>query len=475
MDQASAFNEQPTGIEGLDEIIGGALPQGDLVFVIGMPGAGKTVFALQLGFGRIRNGGKVLMLTSFSEGHDKLIAHLSSFAFFDQNVIGQQIQLLSIITLLKEGTEETIRAIVRTARQQNIDLIIIDGFRGIRDMFATDLETRQFLQTLGTQLAYLGTTLIITYEAEADNGALYPEITIADSVFALHFARVGRQHRRLFEVRKLRGQAPLSGVHSYVIDGRGVTIYPRFEALPIESLSAAETGRARFGLPALDAMLDGGLTTATSTLLMGNPGIGKSLLGLHFLMEGVSQGEPGLFISLQETADQLREKARAFGLTMDDALADDNLHILRRSPSELDVDELALAIRAQLIEHSIKRVVFDGMGVLRRALDEDNRTEDYFSAMTELLRARQTTSIFVVENRLLLTSDFDVTVEAPSVLRENVIFLQHVVRDGQLERIISVPTMRFSSHDPRLHTYVIADSGFEIASSTLDRPDSPIT
>ncbi len=128
-------NTMPTGVPGLDEILGGPLPVGDLLFIIGVPGAGKTVLALQMGYGTIRNGGNVLLLTSFSEGHDKLIAHLRGFDFFDPMAIGQQIQFMSILTLLKEGVDETMRAVVRTARQQNINLIIIDGFRGIRDAF----------------------------------------------------------------------------------------------------------------------------------------------------------------------------------------------------------------------------------------------------------------------------------------------------------------------------------------------------
>src|SRR5687768_2067806 len=117
-DGAAPLSTLPTGVPGLDTVLGGGLPSGDLLFIIGLPGAGKTVMALQIAFGRIQNGGKVLLLTTFSESHDKLISHLRSFDFFEISVIGQHLQFVSILPMLQAGTEETTRVIVRTARQQ---------------------------------------------------------------------------------------------------------------------------------------------------------------------------------------------------------------------------------------------------------------------------------------------------------------------------------------------------------------------
>jgi circadian clock protein KaiC len=94
--ESAAAPSAPTEIPGLDVVLGGGLPVGDMLFVVGEPGIGKTILALQMAFARVRSGENVLLLTTFSEGHDKLISHLAGFDFFDSTVIGQHLQLLIV-------------------------------------------------------------------------------------------------------------------------------------------------------------------------------------------------------------------------------------------------------------------------------------------------------------------------------------------------------------------------------------------
>ena len=457
-----------TGVPGLDTVLGGGLPVGDLLFVVGAPGSGKTILALQIGFLRARAGAKVLLLTTFSESHDKLVAHLSNFSFFDPLAIGQQLQFLSILPMIEEGGEETVRTVVRAVRQQGIDLVIIDGFRGIRDAFPSDFSTRQFLQLIGTQLAYLGATLIITVETDVDNSLLYAELTTADSIIALQRNLLGRQHRRILEVRKLRGQAPLPGLHRYHIGPNGVTVFPRIESLEIPALPPPEPGRAAFGLPRLDTMLMGGLTTATTTLLCGSPGTGKTLLGLHYLLAGIAAGEEGLLVTVHESEAQLADKARAFGLDLEDAFASGRLRLIRRVPVELDVDELADAIRRDLLDRPVRRMVFDGVSPLQYALDREDRSQDYLAAIVELLRARQVTGLFLLDVAQLLSSALDFSNMPFFVLSANTLLLRHVEYRSRLHRIISVVKTRFSEHDHTLREYVIGPEGIKIGEPLAD-------
>ena len=459
---------RPTQVPGLDAVLGGGLPDGDLLFVVGAPGCGKTILALQIGFMRVRDGAKVLLLTTFSESHDKLVAHLSSFSFFDPLAIGQQLQFLSILPMIEEGGDETVRTVVRTVRQQGVDLVIIDGFRGIRDAFPSDFATRQFLQLLGTQLAYLRTTLIITVETDADDSLLYSELTTADSIIALQRQLLGRQHRRMLEVRKLRGQAPLPGLHRYHIDSGGITVFPRIEAVDTPSLPAPEPGRAAFGLAPLDAMLMGGLTTATTTLLCGSPGTGKTLLGLHYLLAGIAAGEEALLVTVHESEEQLRDKARAFGLDFEAALQSGRLRLLRRPPAELDVDELADVIRRDVLDRPVRRMVFDGVSPLQYALDREDRSQDYLAAMVELLRVRQVTSVFLLDVAQLLSSALDFSNMPFFVLSSNTLLLRHVEYRSRLHRIISVVKTRFSEHDPTLREFTIGADGITIGEPLVD-------
>ncbi|HSH81190.1 MAG TPA: ATPase domain-containing protein [Herpetosiphonaceae bacterium] len=452
----------PTGIPGLDTVLGGGLPSGDLLFVVGVPGSGKTVLALQLAFARIKRGGKALLLTSFSEGHDKLIGHVLGFSFCDQTVIGQALQLLSLLPMLENGPEETTRAVVRTARQQATDLVIIDGFRGIHDAFGSDLASRQFLQLLSTQLAYLGATLVITAEFDASERGHFSDLTTADSIIALSQQRVGLQQRRLLEVRKLRGGAPLAGAHAYRINSSGLTVFPRLESIALPALPPVAMGRASFGLPALDGMLGGGLTTSTTTLLAGSPGTGKTVLGLHFLVAGLQAGEQGLFVTVHETEDQLRDKARAFGLEIDEALTMDRLRFLRRAPVELDVDELATAVQEELARRPVRRVVIDGLSTLERTLAVDGRAADFLASLVELLRARQVTSIFTLEIGQYGGEELNLASSPFFFLGENLLLLRQIPYQNQFRRLLSVLKMRFSGYDPTIREFTIGDGGIAV-------------
>src|SRR5437764_3758225 len=75
----------PTGVPNLDGVLGGGLPRGALMLVVGAPGSGKTTLALQMAFAAARAGRRVLILTALSEPTNKLIAHLRTFTFFTED------------------------------------------------------------------------------------------------------------------------------------------------------------------------------------------------------------------------------------------------------------------------------------------------------------------------------------------------------------------------------------------------------
>ncbi len=466
--RVSSLQRRPTGVPGLDIVLGGGLPAGDLLFIVGAPGIGKTILALQIAFSRVRAGAKVLLLTTFAESHDKLIAHLADLDFFDASVVGQQLQFLSILSMLDEGAEETTRSVVRTVRQQNIEMVIIDGFRGIRNAFTSEFATRQFLQLLGTQLAYLGTTLVITIEANVDSGDPYSELTTGDSIIGLRRDLMGRQHRRLLEVHKLRGQAPLPGTHRYSITRSGVHVYPRLESLNVEALPLLPSGRATFDVPGLDAMLNGGVTTSTATLIGGSPGTGKTLLGLHYVLAGAASGEEALFVTLHESEDQLFEKAQALGLDLEAPVRSGVIRIIRRPPVELDVDELVDTIRQDLICRPVRRLVFDGLSSLQHALDKEDRAQDYLGAMVEMLRARRVTSLFLIEVAKLAGGDLDFANTPLYVLGANMLLLRQVEYLSRLHRIIWVAKARFSDYDQTIREFTIGPRGVEVGEPLMD-------
>jgi KaiC/GvpD/RAD55 family RecA-like ATPase len=164
----------------------------------------------------------------------------------------------------------------------------------IRGFMADDQAAAHFLYSLGAKLALLNATMLVVVEGDPDEATRYPELTVCDVIVSLRRERQDSRHRRLLEVLKARGSAPLAGVHPFNINNTGLVIYPRLESVVAATDPAWSPGGAAFGIVDLDVLVGGGLNVGTATLLAGSPGVGKTTLSLHFTAEGVRANEPVL-------------------------------------------------------------------------------------------------------------------------------------------------------------------------------------
>jgi circadian clock protein KaiC len=282
-----------------------------------------------------------------------------------------------------------------------------------------------------------------------------------------------RESRGL-EAMKVRGAARLPGLHALMLTVDGVTIYPRLEARVRADTADMEDapnleGRVAFGLPELDALLNGGLTRETSTLVLGSLGTGKTLLALHFALAGIAAGEPTVYLGFRETRGQLLRRADAFdlGARLRTALQPGGGLTLRHiDPIELEPDIIAHELLAILDANGARRLVVDSITELERAVArtaDPRRLDDYLKALLSALRMRRISVLFIKESRMLVTTHLTLTADALSILAENVLVLQQVTYQDRLVRVLSVLKMRFSAHDVSLREFRIgAPAGLRV-------------
>ena len=471
-DDPNQSSVDSTGVANLDLVLGGGISRGTLVIVVGPPGSGKTTLANQMAFAAAHTGQRAMVLTALSEPTSKLIAHLRSFTFYDDELVGDMVQFLSLQQFLPDGLETTGDELVSAARHARASYVVLDGFRGVRGVDMDPQAARQFLYHVGTTLSVLGTTTIITSEADPRDPAFFPEATTADLIIGLHYTLEGVRQRRSIEAIKVRGGAPLSGLHGLALNADGAIVYPRLESRvaaashgsrmgQLDSGDDADMqmeqhgeldGRASFGITGLDNLLSGGLTRGTSTMVVGGLGTGKTMLALHFALAGALAGEPTLLLSFRESRRQLILKAEPFvlGDTLQSTLAPKGaLTLFRWAPVELVPDIMADQLMASIDELGIRRLVVDSSAELERAVAEESphpRVDNYLAALVEALRMRGVTALFTKEVRQVGASDLDFSNNAISVMAENVLLLRKVEQDGQLRRLLSVIKMRFSAH-----------------------------
>lgn len=479
-----------TGVPGLDVVLGGGLPRGTLAIIVGPPGSGKTTLANQIAFEAARTGRRALVLTALSEPTSKLITRLRSFRFFEESLIGDAIQYMSLEQFLPQGLHATGDELISIARETRAGLVVLDGFRGVRGADMDPQVTRQFLYDVGTTLSVLGTATMITSEADPRDPAFFPEQTTADVIIGLHYGLLGVQQTRGIEAVKVRGVDPLPGLHGFKLSDMGVTVYPRLEALVTAlegpglafddgetakdtagmpeatggskgaGTQAAETARCGFDLPELDALLGGGLTGDTSTLMVGSVGTGKTLLGLNFALAGVRANEHSMYLGFRETRRQLLQKADAFpmGAELRAALTDHTLTLHRWAPVELNPDIVADRLMDALDQNGARRLVIDSIAELQHAImrsGDPQRVTDYMAALIEALRARDVTTIFLLERPRVVSSELDLSAGPLSVLAENVLLLEQIEYREILHRVLSVLKMRFSAHDHMVREFMI--------------------
>lgn len=447
-----------TGIPGLDQALGGGLLPGAMAFILGAPGSGKTITALQMAFHVAAGGGTVLYFTALSEPHIKLIAHVREFAYFDEQLLGTRLQLLNLEQALRQGAEETADAVVQAARAERAALVVLDGFRGVVDFVGSAIRVREFLYQLGAKLAIVGATSVLTFEAEPRDVELQSETAVADVLIGMQYRPYRVAHRRQLEVIKARGSNILAGVHSVAITAQGITCYPQAEMLPVKAPSGILNERAAFGVASLDAMLHGGLTAGSSTVLAGDVGAGKTVLALAWLLAGAARGEPGLMMGFQESGAQLIDKARLLGLDLAGAVDAGKITLWTQPPVALDPNRIAAGLRERIAATGVRRLVVDAEIDLERALEPD-RIGDYFAALIAYLNGEQVTSLFIKEIPTVLGGPVDFSETPSAVLAENVILLNGYESGGALRHAVTVLKMRFSGFDATPHAFRVDAAG----------------
>jgi circadian clock protein KaiC len=253
-------------------------------------------------------------------------------------------------------------------------------------------------------------------------------------------------------------------LHPFTIDARGLTVYPRLESVVPTDTPAWRTERAGFGIPDIDSLLDGGLNVGTATLAAGTPGLGKTLLALHFLAEGARRNEPGLLAGFTETAVQLRQKASMFGIDLVAAEAAGTIELLTVPPHDLDADLVAWLIRERVEQRGVRRLVIDSATELEGGLTSPERAPMFLASLAAYLRSQSVTTYMTVDVPTIVGPELSFAGSPLVVFAENLLLLRYAEYQGELHRLFAVLKMRFSNFDRELRVYNIHDGiGIHVA------------
>ncbi|MDZ7698170.1 MAG: ATPase domain-containing protein [Deltaproteobacteria bacterium] len=471
----------PTGIKGLDEMLGGGIPKGRCTLVTGFAGTGKTVLLNEFLYRGIQHYNENGVFVTLGETKDDIVQNVGAFNWDYPGLVSQGSLRFLDLTPKPDETIEHIDSgydftpmVVRIQNalgKAGASRLVIDGLDALFQRFSDKDAIRMSLFQLSARLKALGVTTMISAEKSRGKDVLsrygIAEF-VTDTILDLEMDEGEMKFTRRIYVRKMRGAGFRSGRVHYEISSRGMEVLPR---IPID-LSMARTDlsiRKKTGISALDDAMEGGIPEGHVILVSGNTGTGKSILGLHFLEAGLKVGEKSLFVALEEPPDQVRKAAYGFGWDFEAYEKSGRLRIITAPLIDLLPDQLLHTIFDALKANGVKRIVVDSISTI---LSESMSQEGVRRFLIQLYGLAKTHGVTCMLS-YLAASNFDAQqgqllgslttsdLRLSSVV-DGIILFRYVERDQEVKRVINILKMRGSNHSKSLFAYEVGAYGIQL-------------
>jgi circadian clock protein KaiC len=464
-----AIRRLPTGVPGLDAVLGGGVPEFSFNVIAGTPGAGKTTLVQQMMFALASAERPALFFTVLGEPPLKMLRYQQQFEFFDLAKVNTSVSFINLATeALEGGLEAVLRRIISEVEAASPAVVVVDSFRSVMQV-ATQANPRvnlqDFVQELGMRLTSWQATTFLVGEFQLTETENHPIFTVADGLVWLYQSVDRNSMVRKMQIMKMRGQAPIPGLHTFRITTSGVQVFPRLISAPEELPPAGRstpTPRQRLsvGVAGVDEMLGGGIPSGYSVLVTGPSGSGKTILATEFIREGVRRGETGVIAVFEKRPS---EYAQTGASGLDQAALDGQVGIIHTRPLDLSIDETLYELTDAIHRLKARRVVIDSLSGFELALAPTFR-EDFRESLYRLIGALTGMGITVMMTAELEDSyeDLRFSPHGTAFLTDAIILQRYVEIEGQLRRVMAVVKVRASAHMNDLRLFEITSDGIVV-------------
>jgi circadian clock protein KaiC len=459
-----------TGVSGLNDILSGGLPAGQMYLLEGDPGTGKTTLAMQFIMAGVQAGEKALYLTlsesraeleESAKSHGWSIAELPIAEFIAGEASLDPKFQYSVFHPSEIELSETIQKLTQLIEEVKPKRLVIDSLSELRLLAADPMRYRRQLLALKYFFADRDTTVLLLDDRTGGRDDMQLQ-SIAHGVLRLEkMRRTYGITRRQVEIIKLRGSGYREGFHDYTIARGGLQIFPRLVAS--EHDNSFEGERITSELPALDQMFGGGISRGSSTLLMGPSGSGKSTLAMAYAYAAAKRGDRAIVYTFDEVLRTAQDRAEGLGMAVREEIARGTLAMSQVNPAELSPGQFTWQIRRDIETKDTRVVVIDSLNGFLMAMSGEHDLDLHLHELIAFLNQKGVVTFLIyTQHGLIDTMQTEVDV---SYLADAVILLRYLEKDGEIRQVVSVIKQRVGPHERTLRELRMSESGVDIGNT----------
>jgi circadian clock protein KaiC len=442
-----------TGIEGLDDVLGGGFPKGHFFLVEGEPGAGKTTLGLQFLIAGAQKGEKVLYVTlSESTAEIQKVARshgwsLDGVSIFEYTPTEESLRpedQYSAFHPTEVEFQDTTQTILRKVEETEATRIVLDSLSEIRLLARDSLRYRRQVLALKHYFSNRNCTVLLLDDRTSGQQDLQLQ-SIAHGVVLLQVVpRDFGKTRRRIHVAKMRGTVYREGFHDYSIRTGGVVVYPRLVAG--EHREKSEQGIVQSGIKALDALWCDGLDRGTSTLFIGPAGSGKSTIAMAYAVAAASRGEYSAIFLFEELVRTACKRASKLEIDPCPFVEKGLLHMEQIDPAELAPGEFVQHVRDTVEKKNARVIIIDSLNGFINAMPGEQHLPMQMHELLAYLNQRGVVTILVLAQSGLVSATMTSPVDL-SYLADNVLLLRLFENEGGIHKALSVIKKRTGEHE----------------------------
>lgn len=468
----SNTDKAPTGIAGFDEMTGGGLPRGRTTLLVGGPGSGKTILALQFLAHGARDCAEPGIFVAFEESSQRIVANADSFGWQLAALLKKKLFILDAQPppdLIQSGDFDLngmLAALDAQIKTMGARRIVFDALDVVLALLPDAATRRREIYRLHTWLLARELTGIITAKAGSDDDSApiqqvfgFMQFMVDCAVILNHSVSQGVSHRNL-RVQKYRGSSFDENESPFLIGASGLVVDVAHASVRVAAKVSDE--RVSSGVERLDTMLGGGYFRGASILITGFSGTAKTTLSGTFAEAACQRGERTLFVSFDTDRNEVIRNLASVGIHLDQYIDKGRLRMVSARSIAGSAENYLMRIKTLAEAHGARCVVIDPVSTWYKSAN-DLASQ---SVADRLIDWSKGNGITMVCTSLLDEMSSQTESNSPlqiSTIADTWINLSYLVQAGERNRGLSIIKSRGTAHSNQVRELILSESGVTLA------------